>query len=124
MRVLLDTQLLLWSLGSPGKLSTKARDMIDAGEVHVSAASLWEITIKNALGKLPADPRAILAALEPSGFSVLAISAEHAVKVADLPTLHRDPFDRMLVAQAMSEPMILLTNDDALGGYGPFVTIA
>jgi PIN domain nuclease of toxin-antitoxin system len=64
-----------------------------------------------------------LAAIEPAGFTLLPISGEHAAKVAELPMLHKDPFDRMLVAQASVEPMLLLTNDEALRGYGPFVTV-
>lgn len=93
------------------------------GEVFVSAASLWEISIKVALGKLKADPRAVLDALEPAGFLQLPISGEHAAGVARLPRHHRDPFDRLLVAQAMAEPMRLLTNDSALAAYGDFVTV-
>jgi PIN domain nuclease of toxin-antitoxin system len=123
MRVLLDTHLLLWALGSPSKLSKKARQRIDSSEVYVSAASIWEISIKRALGKLEADPAEVLAAVEPAGFSHLPIIGEHAAKVVMLPPIHKDPFDRLLVAQAGVEPMILLTDDDALSGYGPFVEV-
>ena len=123
MRVLLDTHLLLWALSQPSKLSPAVRKQIEAAEVHISAASIWEIGIKVSLGKLDADPRVVLEAIEPAGFSLLAITGEHAAKVAELPHLHKDPFDRMLVAQASVEPMILLTNDAALRGYGSFVTV-
>lgn len=123
MRVLLDTHLLLWSLASPGKLPKAARSIIEKSDVHVSAASIWEISIKSALGKLSADPREVLAALAPAGFMVLSVTGEHAAKVIELPAVHRDPFDRLLVAQALSEPMILLTNDDALRAYGSLVTV-
>lgn len=123
MRVLLDTHLLLWALGSPSKLSKKARQRIDSSEVYVSAASIWEISIKHALGKLEADPAEILAAIEPAGFSHLPIIGEHAAKVVMLPPIHKDPFDRLLVAQAGVEPMILLTDDDVLSGYGAFVEV-
>jgi len=123
LRLLLDTHLLLWALGSPSKLSAPARKEIEAAEVYVSAASIWEISIKSALGKLKADPAQILAAVEPAGFSVLPITGQHAAKVAELPPLHKDPFDRMLIAQALSEPLILLTNDEVMRQYGPFVKV-
>ena len=124
MRVLLDTHLLLWALAAPSKLPAAARKRIEAGEVFVSAASIWEISIKSALGRLEADPQEVLAAIAPAGFGLLPITGEHAAKVRELPRLHKDPFDRMLVAQASIEPMILLTNDEALAGYGAIVTIA
>ena len=123
MRVLLDTHVLLWSLSEPSKLSGSMRKKINAAEVYVSAASIWEISIKSAVGKLAANPAEILSAIEPAGFSLLPISGEHAAKVAELPLLHKDPFDRLLLAQAAVEPMMLLTNDEALRGYGSFVTI-
>lgn len=123
MRVLLDTHLLLWALGSPSKLSKKARQRIDSSEIYVSAATIWEISIKRALGKLEADPAEVLAAIEPAGFNHLAIIGEHAAKVVTLPPIHKDPFDRLLVAQAGVEPMILLTDDDGLCGYGAFVEV-
>lgn len=124
MRVLLDTHLLLWALTQPTRLPAAARKQIEAADVYVSAASIWEISIKSGLGKIDVRPGDVLAAIAPSGFSLLAITGEHAVRVAELPPLHKDPFDRMLAAQALIEPMILLTNDEALRGYGPFVTIA
>lgn len=123
MRILLDTHLLLWSLSKPSKLSAPVRRMIDAAEVYASAASIWEISIKSALRKLDANPREVLDGIEPAGFSLLPVSGEHAARVSELPLLHKDPFDRMLVAQALVEPMILLTNDEALQGYGSFVTL-
>jgi PIN domain nuclease of toxin-antitoxin system len=123
VRVLLDTHLLLWALASPSKLSRKARQRIDSSEVFASAASIWEISIKCALGKLEADPAEVLAAIEPAGFNHLTITGEHAAKVVELPPIHKDPFDRLLVAQARVEPMILLTDDDVLGGYGDFVEV-
>jgi PIN domain nuclease of toxin-antitoxin system len=110
MRILLDTHLL--------------RRKIDAAEAYASAASIWEISIKSTLGKLDANPREVLDAIEPAGFSLLAVSGEHAARVAELPFLHKDPFDRILVAQALVEPMILLTNDGALQGYGSFVNLS
>jgi len=123
MRVLLDTRLLLWALSSPEKLSKRARQRIDLSEVYASAASIWEISIKSALGKLKADPNEVLAGVEPAGFNHLPIVANHAAKVVELSPIHKDPFDRLLVAQARFEPMILLTDDDVLGGYGDFVEV-
>jgi PIN domain nuclease of toxin-antitoxin system len=124
MRILLDTHLLLWSLSQPSKLSTTVRRKIDAAEVYASAASIWEISIKSTLGKLDANPREVLDGIEPAGFNLLAVSGEHAARVAELPLLHKDPFDRILVAQALVEPMILLTNDGALQEYGSFVSLS
>jgi len=96
--------------------------MIGDSDVYVSAASIWEISIKVALGKLAADPAEVLAALEPAGFLSLPVTGVHAARVAALPPVHRDPFDRLLVAQAQTEPMLLLTNDGILTGYGDIVT--
>lgn len=123
MRVLLDTRLLLWPLASPSRLPVKARERIESSEVFASAASIWETCIKSALGKLRADPKEVASAVEPAGFDHLHIIAEHAAQVAALPHIHKDPFDRLLVAQARVERMILLTDDDALGGYGDFVEV-
>lgn len=123
MRILLDTHLLLWALSQPSKLTAKMRQTIDSAEVYVSAASIWEISIKSALGKLTADTGEVLAGVEPAGFSLLPVQGEHAVKVATLPPLHRDPFDRMLVAQALVEPMLLYTNDEMLRGYGSIINV-
>lgn len=121
--MLLDTHLLLWALASPSKLPSQARKRIESSEVFASAASIWETSIKSALGKLRADPKEVASAVEPAGFDHLDITAEHAAEVAQLPHLHKDPFDRLLVAQARFERMILLTDDDALGGYGDFVEV-
>jgi PIN domain nuclease of toxin-antitoxin system len=121
--LLLDTHLLLWALTQPQKLRPRARGLIEQHEVFVSAASIWEISIKSAIGKLEADPRLVLEALEPAGFDILPISGEHAAKVFELPALHRDPFDRLLLAQALCEPLTLLTDDTTLGQYGAYVTV-
>jgi PIN domain nuclease of toxin-antitoxin system len=122
-RLLLDTHLLLWAVSAPQKLSLATRKRIDACEVFVSAASIWEVSIKAALGKLDADPAALLAEIEPAGFSLLPVTGEHAAAVARLPPIHNDPFDRMLVAQAKTEPLLLLTNDAALAGYGDCIEL-
>ena len=123
MRVLLDTHLLLWALSAPARLPVAARRLIQDADVYVSAASIWEISIKAALGKLTADPQEVLAALEPAGFLSLPVAGVHAARVSSLPPVHRDPFDRLLVAQALVEPMRLISTDAALRGYGEIVTI-
>lgn len=123
MRVLLDTHVLLWALSQPSKLSEATRKQIETAEVYASAASIWEISIKSALGKLVANPQDVLAGIELTGFALLPITGEHAAKVVMLPPIHKDPFDRMLVAQALTEPLILLTNDEVLAAYGSFVTL-
>ena len=89
----------------------------------MSAASIWEVSIKTALGKLDADPAALLAEIEPAGFRLLPVTGEHAAAVARLPLIHNDPFDRMLVAQAKTEPLLLLTNNAALAGYGDCIEL-
>ena len=122
-RILLDTHLLLWAVAEPRKLPPGARKRIEEADVFVSAASLWEVSIKAALGTLAADPAELLAEIEPAGFTLLPITGEHAAAVAKLPAVHADPFDRMLVAQAKTEPLLLLTNDAVLAGYGDCVEL-
>lgn len=119
-RLLLDTHVWLWWQLDHPRLGTAARAVIaTASEVRLSAASVWEMSIKSALGKLSLPKGArILRELELDGFVPLPIELEHAVRVADLPALHRDPFDRMLVAQAMLEGLTLVTADPQLGKYG------
>ena len=118
MRVLIDPHLLVWALAWPSKLPPKARQRIESSEIFASAASIWKIGIKSALGKLSVDPAGVLSVIEPAGFDLLYITGEHAAHVARLPQLHKDPFDRLLVAQAWVERMILLADDDAMGGVG------
>ena len=124
MRILLDTHLLLWWLGNAPGLSEPARLLISEPEntVFVSAVSLWEIWLKESLGKLrlPADFETRMAA---ESFESLPLSAKHARQVALLPWHHRDPFDRMLVAQAQTEDLMLLTADHHLKPYGEFVRL-
>jgi len=122
-RILLDTHLLLWAVAEPRKLPPGDRRRIEEADVFVSAASLWEVSIKAALGKLVADPAELLAEIEPAGFTLLPITGEHVAAVAKLPAVHVDPFDRMLVAQAKTEPLLLLTNDAVLAGYGDCVEL-
>lgn len=105
-------------------LSQQARTlMADADGVYVSAVSLWEISIKAALGKLDVDCNKLEHQLVASGFLPLPITWAHSIKLRQLPLLHRDPFDRMLVAQALCEPLRLLTADSTLTGYSELVTL-
>jgi PIN domain nuclease of toxin-antitoxin system len=127
MRLLLDTHLLLWAAAKSRRLPRAARDLLEdpANEVFFSAASLWEIVIKASLRRadFDVDVAALRPALAEMGFAELAISGAHAERLAALPPLHRDPFDRMLVAQSLAEPLLLLTNDGVLRGYGDTVKI-
>lgn len=124
MNLLLDTQVFLWFVTDSPRLSTPARERIAAADsVHVSSASLWEAAIKVGLGKLQADLPELVSAIEASGFLELPVRARHAIRVATLPALHRDPFDRLLVAQAQEEPLHLLTADPQLAAYSPLVVL-
>jgi PIN domain nuclease of toxin-antitoxin system len=119
MRLLLDTHVLLWWLADDKGLSPAARSAIADGEsaVFVSSASAWEIAIKRALGKLKA-PSDLEAQLESNRFEPLAITISHAMVAGALPRHHDDPFDRMLVAQAMNERLTVVTHDDRFALYG------
>ena len=124
MRLLLDTHLFLWAVAGSPQLRPAARRMIEAADrVYVSAASLWEIAIKARLGKIQADPGELVAAIDASGFVELPITAAHAAAVAQLPLHHRDPFDRLLIAQCMSEPLRFLSADGILSQYSDLVTV-
>jgi PIN domain nuclease of toxin-antitoxin system len=124
MRLLLDTHVLLWALSGDARLKPASRALIaEADAVFVSAASVWEITIKASLGKLTVDLAALPGAIDASGFQRLPVSFEHAIRVAQLPPLHADPFDRLLVAQAQQEPLHLLTADTALVPYSELVRL-
>lgn len=124
MKLLLDTQLLLWVASQPERLSTRARRQINdpENELIFSAASLWEITIKNSLGRddFRVEPRVLRRALLDNGYIELPITGDHALNVDSLPPLHKDPFDRILLAQALVEGITLLTTDMQLARYrGP-----
>lgn len=123
MRLLVDTQAWLWMLADPDRLSRRARRIIGRSDVelYLSAASAWEIAIKWGLGKLtlPVDPAEYVASrIERSGVIPMPIKHAHAVHVARLPSHHRDPFDRLLVAQAAIEDLVILTGDRQLEPYG------
>ncbi len=124
MKLLLDTHLLLWTAAEPSKVPKKARSLIldDDNDLFFSAASIWEIAIKSQLVRedFDVDPHLLRRGLIDNGYLELAINAEHALAVLALPPLHRDPFDRMLVAQATVEGFVLLTSDERVGNYpGP-----
>lgn len=124
MRVLLDTHIFLWAVAGSPSLKAAARRQIESAEAaYVSAASIWEIAIKARLGKIEADADELVGAIEDSGFIELPVRAAHAAGVARLPPLHNDPFDRLLVAQAMAEPLRLLTADPVLGQYSELVML-
>ncbi|MBN9694793.1 MAG: type II toxin-antitoxin system VapC family toxin [Zoogloea sp.] len=121
MNLLLDTQVALWALTDSPKLSHKARELIQSPKttIWISAASVWEIAIKHALGRgdMPISSQDAVRYFGESGYRFLAIEAEHAVAVEDLAAHHQDPFDRLLVAQALVEPMRLMTHDPLVALY-------
>jgi len=124
MKVLLDTHLLLWAAGQPNRLSAAARRLIDnpRSELLFSAASIWEVAIKRGLGRtdFQADPRLLRRGLLDNGYAELPILSNHVVAIDSLPPIHKDPFDRLLVAQATVEGITLLTADSAVAQYpGP-----
>ena len=122
MNLLLDTHLLLRAAGAPERLSAKARKLILATDSRpfFSAASLWEISIKRGLGRadFSVDPRRLWRMLLVSGYTELAVNGEHTIAVNELPAFHEDPFDRILVAQARVEGLVLLTVDRIVARYG------
>ena len=124
MKLLLDTQVLLWAAGNSRRLTASARKLLHDPDnaLYFSAASLWEITIKNSLGRTDfrVEPRVLRRGLLDNGYTELAITSQHAVSVDALPDTHRDPFDRLLLAQALSEGITLVTGDARLATYpGP-----
>jgi PIN domain nuclease of toxin-antitoxin system len=122
LNLLLDTHLLLWAASEPQRLSAKARALLldPSNQLVFSSASLWEITIKNGLERsdFNVDPRRLWRMLLVNGYREISVTSEHAVAVNDLPSLHKDPFDRILVAQARVEGLTLLTADKMVAKYG------
>lgn len=124
MKLLLDTHLLLWAASEPERLSAKARRLISdpKNELLFSAASLWEVAIKRGLGRsdFRVDTRLLRRGLVDNGYSELQITSDHVVTIESLPPIHKDPFDRLLVAQATVEAVTLLTADPLVARYpGP-----
>jgi len=118
-RLLLDTHIVLWALAEPAKLARPARTALEEAEnvVFVSVVSGWEIAIKRGLGKLEA-PDDLEAAIRMQGFEPLLMTFHHAEQAGGLPPHHRDPFDRMLIAQAQAEGLVLVTRDPDIPRYG------
>ncbi len=120
MRILLDTHIALWAVVGSKRLAPKAREVIlAADEVFVSAASLWEIAIKHGLGRgdMPISSGQAFQAFSDAGYTLLNIRPEHALAVELLAPIHNDPFDRMLVAQSLAEPLTLVTRDAIVASY-------
>jgi PIN domain nuclease of toxin-antitoxin system len=122
MKLLIDTQILLWSLMKPKKLSGLGRELVSAPEntVFLSAVSMWEIRIKESIGKLQL-PLKFAEQVAELGFEDLPLTTQHTEWLRELPLLHRDPFDRILIAQAKAEGLKLLSADSRLAEYGEFV---
>lgn len=127
MNLLLDTHVALWAITDSPRLTQPARELISAARttVWISAASIWEIAIKSALGRgdMPITSQDALRYFEESGYRLLPIEAEHAVQVETLPAHHQDPFDRILIAQALVEPMRLMTHDPVVARYGDTIIL-
>ncbi len=124
MRLLLDTHIALWVIKNDRRLSKATRSKIlNASDVYVSSASIWEMAIKVKLKKLDVDIGQAVEAIFESGFVELPITATHAANVCNLPDIHRDPFDRLLIAQAISEPLTFLTADIVLKKYSDLVEL-
>jgi PIN domain nuclease of toxin-antitoxin system len=125
MKLLLDTHILIWCMTGDRILPARAKEKIENAKnvVLVSAVSLWEIAVKEALGRIKISQSELRQAILQSGFEQLPITFDHCEQLTSLPQIHRDPFDRMLVAQSKSEPAILVTHDKALGEYGDTVWV-
>ncbi|MES2345205.1 MAG: type II toxin-antitoxin system VapC family toxin [Chlamydiota bacterium] len=124
MKLLLDTHIFLWSVLDNRKLTKKAKSIITQAEkVYVSSASIWEIAIKQGLKKIDGDLSQLIQAITDSGFYELPVRTAHAAMILQLPNLHRDPFDRLLIAQAKAEPLFFLTADKQLQEYSSLVSL-
>lgn len=128
MRLLLDTQIALWGLVDDPMLGQKARDLIlDPGnEINVSTATVWEVAIKHALGRgdMPVSGARVASLFAQAGYRELPVLWRHAALVDDLPAIHGDPFDRILVAQSLAEPMRLVTRDKTISQYNETIILA
>ena len=124
MHILLDTHIYIWWLKDDAHLSKKARSIIvDADVVYISSISIWEAAIKIRLGKLDANIKELINSIESEGFLELPLTADHAALVAELPDYHRDPFDRILIAQAIYEPLRFITADCSLPKYSDLIEL-
>ena len=122
MIYLLDTHILLWASGAPDRLSTRARELLSepTSGLMFSTAAIWEVAIKSRLGRpdFSTDPRLLRRGLLENGYAELAIEGDHTMATLDLPDLHKDPFDRIQVAQSKVEGIVMLTNDEIVADYG------
>jgi PIN domain nuclease of toxin-antitoxin system len=125
MKLLLDTHILIWWLDDDSKLTNEARQIIQNpdNDIFISHVSLWEIQIKSMSGKLKADVETIIQQLPENGFQQLAMHPNHILALAKLPPHHQDPFDRILIAQALSEPLHLLTHDKVVAQYNESIML-
>lgn len=124
MHILLDTHLFIWWLADDKQLSKKARSLIlAADDVYISSATIWEAAIKISLKKLDADIATLIEKINDEGFKELTVTAKHAAQITKLPLFHRDPFDRILIAQAISEPLRFITADKILQRYSELIEI-
>lgn len=121
MRLLLDTNALLWAAGNPKRLRPETRDLIadEANDLLFSPVSLWEVVIKNSLGRadFQVDPHLLRSGLLTNGYTELPLTSTHSLAVSTLPHIHRNPFDRILIAQALTEGLTLITSDQVLAAY-------
>ncbi len=124
MRLLLDTHIFLWLAAGDSRLNAQAKKTLERAEkIYISSATIWEISIKVRLGKLTVDPEQLVAEIQNNGFKELPVLSRHAKEVARLPRHHGDPFDLLLVAQAITEPLDLLTADARLAEYSELVLV-
>jgi len=130
MRLLLDTHIILWAIVADPKMPERARELIEdeTNQIVVSAASIWEISVKYALGRrgpnaMPISGPQALAHVRSAEYELIGVTADHAVAVQDLPRLHADPFDRMIVAQALVEPLRLITHDETVARYSDTIIL-
>jgi len=127
MRILLDTHLALWAIADDPRLNVKARALITNAdnEILVSAASIWEVAIKHSLGRthMPISGKRALTWFNQAGYLLLPVTAEHAAMVEELPPIHADPFDRIIVAQALAEPLRVLTHDRLMAKYSDTIIL-
>ncbi len=125
MKIIIDTHILLWWVVNDRRLSQKARRLIEnpKNNIIVSATSIWEIAIKQTLGRIKIDLKELEEAITANAFESLPVKLHHAVEVSELPPHHNDPFDRMLVAQCLVETAYLLTHDEHLHKYGKAVMV-
>lgn len=121
--LLLDTHVALWWFTADPRLPEAERDLIGCSRCHVSLASLWEVAIKHRINKLPVSPKDFIGAIEAAAMRLLPIQPAHIVATSELPLLHGDPFDRLLVAQSQTESLALLTADARLAAYGGMIRV-